>query len=117
MFKSIFPYAALCMASVFLASVSQAMLKKAAMRRYSAWWREYCNPLVISAYAIFFATTWMNVAAYRGMSVSLGAVLETTAYLYVTLFGVVLFKEKITKKKALALALIVAGILLYSLGT
>ena len=106
----------LCLAAVFLGAVSQVMLKKAAMKHYTSFWKEYLNPLVIGAYGIFFATTLMNVFAYRGIPVSMGSVLESTSYLYVTFFGVVLFQEHLNKKKVLALTLIIGGILLYALG-
>ena len=51
--------------------------------------QEYLNPLVIFAYGIFFGTTLLGILAYKGMPVSLGPVLETTAYFYITVFGVV----------------------------
>ena len=46
----------------------------------------------------------------------MGAILEATAYLYITFFGVTIFKEKLGKDKAIALLLIVGGIIVYSLG-
>ena len=46
---------------------------------------------------------------------SLGPVLEATSYLYVTVFGVTIFKEKLSRKKCIALALILVGILIYAL--
>lgn len=115
-FASVLPYALLSLLGTFLASCSQVMLKKAALRKYDSVLKEYLNPLVIVAYAVFFGTTLLSVLAYRGMPVSLGPVLETTAYLYVTLFGVTIFKEKLNGKKLLALGLIVAGILIYAGG-
>ncbi|MBQ5754714.1 MAG: multidrug ABC transporter [Oscillospiraceae bacterium] len=107
-------YALLCLAGVFISSVSQVLLKKSAMKHYGSALREYLNPLVIGAYAIFFGATLMNVLAYRGIPLSLGPVLEATSYLYVTFFGVTIFKEKLTPKKVLALALILGGIVLYA---
>ena len=41
--------------------------------------------------------------------------LESTSYLYVTLFGVLIFHERFTAKRALALGLILAGIAVYAL--
>ena len=45
----------------------------------------------------------------------MGPILEATGYIYVTIFGVVIFKEQMNKTKLLALALIIAGIIVYSL--
>ena len=113
-FSAVLPYALISLLGVFLSSVSQVMLKKAAMRKYSSVVQEYLNPLVIFAY--FFGTTLLGILAYKGMPVSLGPVLETTAYFYITVFGVVIFKEKLNSKKILALCMIVMGIVVYALG-
>ncbi|MEG2022377.1 MAG: EamA family transporter, partial [Oscillospiraceae bacterium] len=78
--------------------------------------KEYLNPLVIIAYTIFFGTTLLSVWAYKGMPLSLGPILETSAYLYITVFGVLIFKEKLTKRKIMALCMIIAGIAVYALG-
>ena len=109
------PYILLFLGSVFLASVSQVLLKKAAQRTYASFWQEYLNPLVIFAYGLFVLTTLVNVLAYRVIPLSMGPVLEATSYLYVTAFGATLFGERFGRKKCLALAMIVAGILVYSL--
>jgi len=108
-------YAGISLAAVFVSSVSQVMLKKAEMRKYPSKLREYFNPLVICAYAMFLGTTFLSMYALKGISLSMGAVLEATGYLWVTFWGVTIFREKLTRKKALALLLIVCGILVYSL--
>lgn len=107
--------ALLLLVGVFISAISQVMLKKASMKKYSSPIFEYLNPLVISAYALFFGTTLLSILAYRGIPLSLGPVLEATSYIYVTFFGVVIFKEKINKKKIVALTCIICGILVYSL--
>ena len=108
-------YAGVLLAGVFISAISQVMLKKAAMKTYDSSIREYLNPLVIFAYVLFVGTTLLSIVAYRGIPLSMGPVLEATSYLYVTFFGVTIFKEKINRKKLLALCLIIAGILVYSL--
>lgn len=109
-----FSYAAVLLAGVFLSSISQVMLKKAALRTYSSRIKEYLNPLVIIAYTIFVGTTFLSIYAYKGIPLSMGPVLEATSYIYVTVFGVTIFKEKLNKRKILALVLIVSGIVVYS---
>ncbi len=100
---------------VFISSVSQVMLKMAARREWPSRIREYLNPLVIGAYALFFGSTLLSILAYRGLPLSLGPVLEATGYIWVTLFGVTLFREKINGMKLLALCLILGGILVSAL--
>jgi len=112
----VLPYALISLLGVFLSSISQVMLKKAAMRKYETVLREYLNPLVVISYTIFFGTTLLSVLAYKGMPVSLGPVLETTAYFYITFFGVTIFKERLNKKKVFALAMIIVGIIIYAVG-
>lgn len=108
-------YVGILLLGVFLSSISQVMLKKAALRKYSSWVGEYLNPLVIVAYLIYFGTTFLSIYAYKGIPLSMGPVLEATSYIYVTIFGATVFKEKLNRPKILALALIVGGILIYSL--
>lgn len=108
-------YAGLLLVGVFISAVSQVMLKKAAMKIYASPIQEYLNPLVIFAYVLFVGTTFLSILAYRGIPLSMGPVLEATSYLYVTFFGVSIFKEKINRQKILALCLIITGILVYSL--
>ncbi len=99
---------------VFISAVSQVMLKKAAEREYPSFLAEYLNPLVIISYVIFFAATLCTLFAYKRVPLSLGAVLECTSYVYITVFGVLIFHEKINRKKLIAICMIIIGILLFS---
>lgn len=98
--------------SVLISSISQVLLKKSAMRHYDSVIREYLNPMVILAYAVFAAASFLAVTAYRKIPLSMGSVLETTGYFYVTVFGVKIFREKMNAQKFLGLGLIMAGILI-----
>lgn len=113
--RTMLSYAGLLLLGVFLSAISQVMLKKAALRQYSSKLREYLNPLVIVAYTIFVGTTFLSIYAYKGIPLSMGPVLEATSYIYVTIFGVTIFKEKLNRRKLIGLALIVLGIIVYSL--
>lgn len=108
-------YAGIALIGVFISAISQVILKKAAGRTYSSVLREYLNLRVIAAYGIFFAATLLSVYAYRVIPISLGALLDAMGYVFITVFGVLIFKEKITWKKACAMGLILAGICVYSL--
>lgn len=108
-------YIGLLLCSVFISAVSQVVLKKAAMKTYVSRIREYLNFSVIAAYSMFVLATFLTIFAYRSVSLSLGAVLDATSYIYVTVFGVLIFKEKISKRKIVALILIMSGVLTSSL--
>ena len=101
---------------VFISAISQVMLKKSAMQDHDSAIKEYLNPLVVFAYVMFVGSTLLSVIAYKGIPLSMGPILEATGYIYVTIFGVTIFHEKMNKKKVLALALIIGGIAVYSLG-
>ena len=109
-------YAGVLLVGVFVSSLSQVMLKKAALKEYNSPIKEYLNPLVLFAYVLFVGTTFLSILAYRGIPLSMGPILEATSYIYVTFFGVTVFKEKLGKKKVLALTLIIVGICVYAFG-
>ena len=107
-------YACIMLLGVFISSVAQVLLKKAAQKQYGSVLEEYLNWPVITAYAIFFAATFLSIYAYRVVPLSMGPILEATGYLWVTLFGVTIFHERLDKWKLAALALIIGGIIVYS---
>lgn len=108
-------YACVLLGGVFVSAISQVMLKKAAQKTYDSKIKEYLNPLVIFAYILFVGTTFISIIAYKGIPLSMGPILESTSYLYVTIFGVTIFKEKLNKNRIIALLLILCGIAIYSL--
>ena len=108
-------YAGIFVLGVFISGISQVILKKAALIKYDSWIREYLNVRVIVAYGIFFLATLMSVYAYKVIPLSMGPILDSLGYLFVTFFGVTIFKEKLNLKKVIALCLILGGIAVYSL--
>lgn len=108
-------YAGILVLGVFISSVSQILLKKSANKKHGSFIKEYLNPIVISSYLIFVLATFMSIYAYKGIPLSMGAVLDSTGYIFVTILGAVFLKENPTIKKIIALALIIIGIVVYSL--
>jgi multidrug transporter EmrE-like cation transporter len=112
--NQVFFYAGFLLFGVLISAISQVMLKKAALRHYESRIKEYLNPLVIIAYSIFVVSTLCSILAYRGIPLSMGPVLESTSYIYVTIFGVKIFHEKLDAKRVAALCFIIGGIIVYS---
>ena len=112
--NSLLLYASIMLFGTFISAVSQVLLKKAAGRQYESRIREYLNPYVIIAYSIFVTATFMSIIAYKVVPLSMGPILEATSYIYITVFGVTIFKEKINRKKLVALGMIIVGIVIYS---
>lgn len=104
-------YVCLFLASVLLASVSQVLLKKSANIKYNNFLREYLNFYVIVAYGLFFLSSMMSTVAYKRVPLSLGSVLDTTSYLYVTFLSYFILRERISRRKMFGLVLILLGII------
>ena len=88
------PYVLLYLCSTFLSAVSQVLLKKAALREHKSVLAEYTDWRVILGYALFVGCTLLTMLAYKGVPLNVGPVLEATGYIYVTIFGVTIFHEK-----------------------
>lgn len=108
-------YALVLVAGVFISSVSQILLKKSANKEHGSFIKEYLNPIVIVSYSIFFIATLMSVYAYKGIPLTMGILLDSTGYLFVTVLSAIFLKEKPTVKKVIALGIIISGIVVYSL--
>lgn len=112
--SKVIPYVMIYLAGVFFSAVSQILLKKEAVREHKNFLAEYLNFRVIFSYAVFFGCTLLSMLAYRGIPMNWGPVLETTGYVFVTVLGAIFLGERITRKKVIALAVIIAGILIYA---
>ena len=107
-------YALLMVFSAFIAAVSQMLLKRSALKKYKNIILEYFNPHVIVGYGLLVATLFINIVAYTGIEYKLGAILATTSYLFVMIFGKIFFNEKITIKKVVGISLIILGIVVFN---
>lgn len=108
-------YVCIYVSSVFVASISQVMLKTSAEKEYKNRLFEYLNPLVVIAYGLFFISTFLTVYALKVVPLSLGNLLESSGYIFVPLLSFLVLKEKMTKNMWIGSAFIIAGILVYSL--
>jgi multidrug transporter EmrE-like cation transporter len=108
-------FALVLVCGVFISSISQILLKKSANKKHGSFVKEYLNPIVIVSYFIFFIATLMSVYAYKGIPLSMGPILDSSGYIFVTVLSAIFLKEKVTAKKIIALSLILLGIVVYSL--
>ena len=107
-------HSAVLLFSVIISNISQILLKKSAQKKHETFLKEYLNPYVITAYVIFFIATLTTIYAYKGIPLSLGAVLDSSGYFFLSILGMLFLGEKITWKKAVSLAVIVTGIIVFS---
>ena len=115
MSREMIPYLLIGFLSVFVSCVSQTVLKKAALKEHKSVIEEYLNFPVIAAYSMFFGSTLLTMLAYKKLPLSMSPAFESSSYIFVTVFGVTMFKEKLTKKKLVALVLILSGIIIFTL--
>ena len=108
-------YSCILIGSTFLSSVSQVMLKKSAGKKYGSRIREYLNPLVIAAYVIFFACTFISMFSLRVVPLSISPVLEATGYIFIGILGYVFLRERLSKRQLVGMALIITGIIIASI--
>ncbi|MCM1160033.1 MAG: EamA family transporter [Roseburia sp.] len=108
-------YIMIFLASVFIASISQVLLKKSAMKQYDYKFGDYLNLYVICGYGLLFLSMFLTILAYRGVDLKTGPVIEATSYIYVAVLSAIFLKERITKKKTIGLLVIVIGILVSNL--
>ena len=101
--------------SVFISSVSQILLKKAANRTYESPLKEYLNPLVIGAYGMFFCSVILTMLALKYVPLSMSPILESTGYIFVAVMGYIFLKETLSRRKLAGIALILVGIIVFSL--
>lgn len=109
-------YIIIFLASVFISSIAQVVLKKSADKTYGSKIKEYLNPLVIGAYIVFFGSSLLTTIAYKGVPLSLGPILESSGYIYITVLGIFFLREKVSAKKFIGNILIILGILISYFG-
>lgn len=109
-------YKCLVILSVFAAACAQMLLKHGARQNYATFWRQYLNPWVIGGYAIMAGSLVLNIFCMsRGVQVKEVSVIESMSYLFVPCLAFLLFREKITLRKAGAIAIIICGVILFFL--
>jgi len=109
-----YKYVLIFLFSVFIASVSQILLKKSANKNHDNGGREYLNKYVITAYFIFFISTILTIIAYKGIELKYGPIIESVGYIFILIMGKIFLGEKITKNKMLGIFLIILGVFIFS---
>lgn len=103
------------MFSVLISSFSQVLLKIAANKKYDSRIKEYLNPIVITAYGIFFLSTLLTMYALKYVPLTMSPVIESASYIFVPVFGVLMLREKISKRRLLGMGIMLIGMLIFAL--
>lgn len=100
--------------SVFVAACSQMLLKRGAKEKYPSFWRQYVNGWVISGYVILGCTVLVNIwVMSRGVLMKEVSMMESLSYLFVPTLACGLFKESVSFIKAIWIAIIIIGLIVF----
>ena len=116
MIKDSLPSVLLFIFSIFIASISQILLKKSANQTHQHRVSEYLNVYVLGAYGLFFSSTLLTIMAYKQLPLSLGPILESLGYVFVLIMGSVFLNEKIQRNHIVGFVFIVVGIIIFTFG-
>ena len=107
-------YYLLVILSVLTAAGAQMLLKQGAKKEYLSFLRQYLNPWVISGYGIMGASLLLNIFCMsHGVQVKEVSIIESLSYLFVPVLSWLFFKENITWRKVVAIAVIMAGLVVF----
>ena len=107
-------YKLLVIVSVLAAASAQMLLKRGTKEDYPSFLRQYLNPWVIGGYGIMGASLLLNVFCLsHGVQVKEVSIIESLSYLFVPVLSWLFFKEQITWRKAGAIAVIMAGVVVF----
>lgn len=113
---SVWGYVGIYVCSVFLASVSQILLKTAANKKYPPGIREYLNRYVITGYALLFASTLLTMCALKKVPLSWANVIESVGYFFVFVMGYLVLRERFCARKVAGIAVIFVGMAVFMMG-
>ena len=99
-----------------MGAASQMMLKRSARKNYPSWWREYINLWVIGGYGIMVLSLLINLwAIHIGVLAQEVSIIECINYLLIPLGAWWIFKEPITRRKMVAIGIIIVGVIVFFL--
>lgn len=107
-------YCLLIVFGVFLASVSQILLRKSALKQYNKLIDEYLNMSVLIAYILMFLSVFINLIALKnGLGVKEVPIIESLGYIFVPTLAIVFLKERLSLKQYIAIAFIITGVFVF----
>ncbi len=115
MFQGLEKYIVVWIISVLISSIAQVMLKVEANKKHDSRLKEYLNPMVIIAYGIFFLSTFLTMYALKYVPLTYSPIIEPLSYIFVPVIGVLVLKEKISKRRVLGITIMLVGIVVFSM--
>ena len=101
--------------AVFVASLSQILLKQSAEKEHKNFFMKFLNWRVILGYALLLGSTVINVFAYRGVELKVTPMIESTGIIWVTVLAFMFLGERPTKRGILSILITILGIIVFSM--
>ena len=101
--------------AVFVASLSQILLKQSAEKEHKNFFMKFLNWRVILGYALLLGTTVIGVFAYRGVELKVTPMIESTGIIWVTVLAFMFLGERPTKRGILSILITILGIIVFSM--
>lgn len=100
--------------AVFIASISQLLLKGSSREDYKSFFREYVNMKVMLGYSLMGISLLINIyAMHLGLTIKELSVIESLNYLVIPVLSYIVFRESVNIKQILAIVLIVVGMIIF----
>ena len=115
MFRGLEKYIIVWIISVLISSIAQVMLKAEANKPHESRLKEYLNPMVIGAYGIFFLSTFLTMYALKYVPLTYSPLIAPLSYIFVPVIGVLVLKEKLSRRRVLGIVIMLAGIVIFSM--
>lgn len=104
----------LVVCNVFMSSVAQLLLKSSSLVSHKNFICEYFNIRVIAGYSLMMVALLSNIYAMRqGILIKEVSIIESLSYLFVPILSYFVFNEQMTKRKIVAISLIICGIVMF----
>ena len=100
--------------AAFIAVVAQLFLKTEANTEHKSFLAKFLNRRVILSYVIMLGSMLLNVIAQQQVDLKVYPIMDASGFLWVALLSFVFLKEKISKRRLLAIGLVFVGILVFS---
>ena len=100
-------------ACAFITALSQILLKtQANTTGDKGLFSKFLNVRVIASYGLLFLTLAINQVALRYVPLSVMPCITATSFVWVFVMGALILKEKVSPRKALGVAIIIAGVII-----
>lgn len=98
-------------AAVVIASASQVLLKKKAVKAPKSFLKKFLNGPVMLSYALLFLSMALNSLALRQMEMSILPCITATSFLWIMVLSAIFLGEKPSRRKIIGVGMILIGVL------